>query len=38
VITLRSWSLEPDEGELEGLQRASTPAEAVELALGALPH
>ena len=36
VITLRSWSLEPDEGELDGVQRARTPAEAVELALAAL--
>jgi hypothetical protein len=38
VITLHSWNLAPDEGELESVQRASTPAEAVELALGALPH
>ncbi len=37
VITLHSWSLEPDEGELDGVQRASTPAEAVELALATLP-
>ena len=36
VITLHSWSLAPDEGELEGVQRASTPAEAVELALAHL--
>ena len=38
VIALRSWSLEPDEGELDGVQQANTPAEAVELALAALPR
>jgi len=38
VITLHSWSLEPDEGELDGVQRACTPAEAVELALATLPR
>ncbi len=34
VILLDTWSMEPPEGgELDGVRRASTPAEAVELAL-----
>jgi len=34
VILLDSWTMEPPEsGELDGVQQASTPAEAVELAL-----
>jgi len=33
VILLHSWSLTPNEGELDGLVRAETPADAVELAL-----
>ena len=35
VILLDTWAMEPPEGgELDGVRRASTPAEAVELALG----
>ena len=35
VILLDTWTMEPPEGgELDGVRRASTPAEAVELALG----
>ena len=33
VILLHSWGLTPNEGELDGLVRAETPADAVELAL-----
>ena len=34
VILLDSWSMDPPEGgELDGVQRANTPSEAVELAL-----
>jgi uncharacterized protein (TIGR00725 family) len=34
VVLLDTWSIEPPEGgELDGVRRASTPAEAVELAL-----
>ena len=33
VIALHTWNIEPDEGVLDGVQRANTPAEAVELAL-----
>ena len=34
VILLDTWAIEPPEGgELDGVRRASTPAEAVELAL-----
>ena len=32
VVLLRSWGLEPSEGELAGVVRADTPAEAVALA------
>ncbi len=42
VVLLDSWELRaPDasgQGELEGVRRASSPAEAVELALAALAH
>jgi uncharacterized protein (TIGR00725 family) len=36
VVLLESWDVRPYEGEIDGLQRASTPADAVELALRAL--
>jgi uncharacterized protein (TIGR00725 family) len=33
VVLLRSWNLTPNEGELDGVTWAETPADAVELAL-----
>jgi uncharacterized protein (TIGR00725 family) len=33
VVLLHSWGLTPGEGELDGVTRARTPAEAVKLAL-----
>jgi uncharacterized protein (TIGR00725 family) len=37
VILLHSWGLTPNERELDGVTRAQTPADAVELALGRGP-